>query len=94
MLPVILSRVLDYFWKCDTGPRKESLFTSKQNKMIVTSDIFINDRQWRLSNIPMVIESKNKHATSDQRCNLTIRGEGGGYPVIIHYLGHGLYNIP
>ena len=42
----------------------------------------------------MIIESKNKHATSDQRCNLTIRGEGGGYPVIIHYLGHGLYNIP
>ena len=33
--------------------------------------------------------------TSDQRCKDTMRGGGGGgNPVIIHYLGHGLYNIP
>ena len=40
-------------------------------------------------------EEPEINMTSDQRCKDTMRGEGGGgNPVIIHYLGHGLYNIP
>ena len=39
-------------------------------------------------------ESENKHDIGSKMQPFNERRRRRGYPVIIHYLGHGLYNIP